>query len=266
MEFLLAITLVRKQKLALLLLIAMTAGAHAQNKPLRIVAAFTFPFVMQGNHHLYGFDVDMMNYICSVIKRDCKYQLIDYDQLIPTIENKKADVAIGGITFNAQSAGKINFTLPYLITKERFIARSNMKNEPVTLNLLKKSRIGGIIGGVTTDIVKSLGVTHPTIVGFHDEGTLINALSTGAIDLASVHQATAMYWQDNSAGEIIALEIPIKINFSLGIAVNRDETELLKSIDQALIQFQNGQGFVTTYRTYIGNFNPFQSGSSPSTN
>lgn len=227
----------------------------AQNPPLRVaVPHFIAPFIMKGMHQLYGFDISMMSQICTAIGRECKYQIMSFDKLIPSVINHKADVAVGAITITAERSKIVNFSIPYMIPDTRFLGKSNLSKTPVDLKLLESSTIGIINGTIFSDEIKKMGVINPKINTYANQSDLIAALTSGSIDLALMDNGTAMYWQSQSNQTLVALGKPTPYGFGIGIVVNPQDPALLESINQALYQYQNSPDFTRNYNEYLQYF------------
>lgn len=241
---------IKKLSLALLLLVSLGVSA---NPPLRVATTqFTYPFVIQGgNHQLYGFDIAMMTYICATIHRDCQYQIMTFNELLPAVINNKADVAVNSITITPERSELVNFSVPYLVSETQFLAQARLQQQPFSIKFLSTSRIGGLIGTITNEEVISLGVVKPNIIYFNHENDMIEALNTGSIDLALVDEPTASYWAGHSAGSLVAFGKTITYGFGLGIAVNKAQTALLKQINAAIFQYQRSPNFKVDYATYL---------------
>ena len=205
--------------------------ADTQNQILRVATPqFIAPFVMKGKNQLYGFDVSMMSQICTMIKRDCKYQIMPFNQVIQSVIDNKSDVAIGAITITADRAKIVNFSIPYMIPNTRFLAKSSMAKTPIDLKLLEESKIGIIKGSIFSDELKNMGLTNPSINSYKNEGALIDALTSGSVDLVLVDNSTAMYWQSQSDQTLLAVGKPIPYGFGIGVVIQPNKPELLQRI------------------------------------
>lgn len=245
------------KKLYWLFLFLLTAlfPVHAQNQPLRVATTgFTPPFVMQGRHQLYGFDIAMISYICATIKRDCEYQPMPFDQLLTAVADNKADVAVSGISITTERYALVDFSIPYMVSNTRFLGKSNLANRVIDAKLLSTSRIGTITGKVFDQELLSLGAINPKIVHFNNEPAMIEALTAGTIDLALLDDPTANYWQQTTNGALVSMGNPIPYGFGLGIAIHKQEAALTDAINAAIHQFQTSTDFKTNYNTYFGTF------------
>lgn len=226
---------------------------YAQTEPLRISAAsFSPPFVLQGgNQQLFGFDISMMQSLCQIMARPCNFIPMEFDNIIPSLTNNNADLAIGGITITAERAKTIFFSDPYLPSHAVFVTNSDYFDKPWKKQLLTDKQIGLIQGSVFPEIIQTLNLDNPTIVRFEDEHALIEALSLKEIDFALLDTSTAYYWEMRSADTIKPIGQPINYGLGLGIAIAPDNPDLLKAVNRALLQYQQSPDFKKHYNTYF---------------
>ena len=82
------------------------------------------PFVFIGSGGSYtGFEVELWRIIAE--RQGLAYRLIrmDFKSLIPALADKKIDVALGGITINAQREQIIDFSYPHFHSSLRLLVR-----------------------------------------------------------------------------------------------------------------------------------------------
>ncbi len=247
--------IIRKFSFLVALILSSIASLHAQNQPLLVaIPQFVAPFIMSAKDQLYGFDISMMDEICTIIHRDCKYKITPFNQLLQSVVDKKTDIAMGSITITAERAKIVNFSKPYMLSETRFIGKKSMKNTPINLDVLKKSKIGIIKGTIFSDELESMGVDTLKLSTFNNQSDIMEALITGSIDLGLVGNATAHYWQSQSNEALVALGKAIPYGSGIGIAVNIEQTALLESINQAIDTYQNSPNFTRNYNLYLNYF------------
>lgn len=238
------------------LLVVLGGPARADGPPLLVaVESFEPPFVMEtSNDQFYGFDIAMMEYICQKLNRTCQYQVMPFDQLLTAVANRQAEVAVSAITITPERATVVNFSLPYLISEASFLAQSNLAQQPFNLGLLQGRKIGVVTGTVFPDVIANMGIIDPQIVSYTQLEDSIEALSNGEIDLALMDEPTAFYWQSQSSGILRIVGKPFNYGYGLGVAVNRENTQLLQQINQVLLNYQNSDDYKLAYQKYIAHF------------
>ena len=154
---------------AFFLLSLIIVPSYAKDQPLRVaVNPYSSPFVMRGNHQIYGFDIAMMDKLCEIINRDCQYVMMNFDQIIPSIMNKNVDLGISDITITLERAKLVNFTMPYMTSRTSFLGKKELQNSVITPTFLQDKTIAvgigvGILMGICYVLV---GLPGPTLMGF----------------------------------------------------------------------------------------------------
>ncbi len=237
----------------LLTFILSLSTLYAVGPPLNVgIQRFNPPFEIQGaDNEVYGFDVDMMNSLCKIMNRTCVFHVIKFESLLNAVENKQLDVAVSSITITADRSALVNFTLPYLLSYSRFLGSVNSAKEPFSLGLLNNKKFGVESGTIFVDQIKSLGIINPTIKQYENVDLLVEALGKKDVDYILFDSPTATYWAANSGGEFGVVGPPLLYGYGFGIAVNKEDRQLLQELNQALLQYQNSEDYKTNYNKYL---------------
>jgi len=229
------------------------ADDDVEKQPLFVgITTFTPPFVLQGaNNKAYGFDVDMMNSLCERMNRVCVFRVMRFDELIPAVRNNTLDAAVSAITITADRTKTVNFSLPYLLSYSRFLAKKSEQTTPFKLSQLNDKTIGIVSGTIFADQIKHMEIKNPSIVEYSKTEDLLEALSAGKIDYVLLDSPTTLYWESTSNGALMQVGPPYLFGYGLGIAASAKE---LSEINKALLQFQNSPDFKTNYNKYIMQF------------
>lgn len=83
---------------------------------------------------------------------------------------------------------------------------------------------------------------------------MLEALSTNEIDFVLMDNPAALYWSANSSGRLLVTGSPMLVGYGLGIAVNRENSQLLKSLNDALVEYQRSDKYKENYNKYMMNF------------
>ena len=100
--------------LGALALSAITAMAHADDKPVRIgIEAAYPPFSFKTpDGQLAGFDVDIGNALCEEMKVKCTWVEQEFDGLIPALKVRKIDAILSSMTITdpVDANGNVDYT------------------------------------------------------------------------------------------------------------------------------------------------------------
>lgn len=238
-------------------LIFLMSPLHAAGEPLNVgIDGFTPPFVMQGsNKEFYGFDIDMINSLCKIMQRTCNFVPMKFEKLLTAVEEQKVDLAVSSITITAERSQKMGFSNPYLSSYSRFLTnQTDEAQQAFSLQLLKDKKIGVVVATVFKDQIKDMGIINPTVIEYPNTEVMLEDLRKGNVDYVLFDNPTALYWAANSSGAFIVIGKPLVYGYGLGIAVNKEESYLLPSINQALQQYEQSSEYQLSYKRYLAEF------------
>ena len=232
-------------------------SSHAAGEPLTVgIESFEPPFIMQGaNQEVYGYDIDMMNYLCKTLDRTCEFKIMKFANLLPAVMNKEIDVAVSSITITPERSELIDFSIPYLLGHSRFLALNTPEmTAPFSLQLLAGKKIGVDEGTIFADEINKMGVKDAKITEFDTIELALEGLRDGKVDMLLMDAPAALYWEANSSGAFKAIGEAFEFGFGIGVVINKDSKPLLNAINQALQQYQNSNAYKLNYERYIAHF------------
>ncbi len=231
-------------------------SANTAAEPLRIgVDSFSPPFVIRGaNNQLFGFDIAMMSNLCTIMNRACEFVPMNFSKLLPSVQAKKIDLAVGAITITSERALLVNFSTPYLISNSLVLALNKNQQGAYTPQLLDNKKIGIQEGSIYGQVINAMGIIKPVIIQYEQAAQIIQSLQSGTVDYAVMDAPDALYWQSQSSNLLTVLGKPFTFGFGLGIAVNVGDTQLLSSINYALSLYLTSPQFKKDYVPYLGYF------------
>ena len=230
------------------------SGAAQENQPLRVgVSHFLPPFSIEGaNHQLSGFDIILMQHLCGILQRQCKFVVMDTEQIVAAVADERVDLGISDLTISLERYKQADFTIPYMLSESRFLATSTFKSQSTDLRVLQNKQIGVQANTVYADQLQQMGHLESNIVTFTHESELIDALNQGNIDLALMSNPTALYWSNQTSNTLRVIGEPILYGFGIGIAVNPKKPELTQAINAAILRTQNSNEYTQIYQMYFG--------------
>lgn len=111
---------------SLLALICSTQLAQAADaRPLRIGTDGSYPPYGSTTSagKLVGFEIDLMNDLCRRMKTQCQYVVVDWNGMIPKLQEGTVDVIMSGLSIKPERRKAIDFSLPYYSGPTYFVAR-----------------------------------------------------------------------------------------------------------------------------------------------
>lgn len=204
--------------LVLLAAAALPAGkAHAQENPaspeqwketplgprpdwswittLRFVTESDFPpfNYYDEDGQLVGFNVDLARAICRELEITCEINALEWNQLIPAIQNEEADAIIASMAINEKTLAQVDFTSRYYVTPARFVARVTTEDYELTNEGLDGVKVGVVKGTAHEAFLRDF-FPDTEIVTHDDNEAARNALKSGEVELIFGDGISLMFW------------------------------------------------------------------------
>lgn len=223
----------------LLAVLALAGFGHAGDK-LRIATEGAYPpfnFV-DPNGQLKGFDVDIANALCAEMGVECELMVQAWDGMIPGLLAKKYDAIVASMSITPKRKESVNFTEPYYQAPPRFVARKGA-NLVVSPEGLKGKAIGVQRAATYADYLKD---TYGDAIDIKYYDTVENHnldLVAGRVDAVLAQSVFMSQWLEKPEGKDFQfygdpILVEKYIGKGAGIAIRKEDTALLKKMDDAL--------------------------------
>ena len=228
--------------MALLAGLAASPFAHAQDDPIRIAVEGNFPpfNYLDANGELQGFDVEVARALCLSMQVECKLVVQAWDQMIPGLLDNQYDAIISSMSMSAERREKAAFTKRYYDSPSNFITAKD-----ADLRAFSPQDLAGRKLGVTLSTSQLAYVqdhyTTAEITIFASSPELYEGLASGAVEVILEDKLAAFDWLNNTrAGQCCEfrsedVKDPTYFGDGAGIAVRKDDPDLLAKLDEALV-------------------------------
>ncbi|KGP62991.1 ABC transporter substrate-binding protein [Legionella norrlandica] len=238
----------------LMLFILFICNFYAYGKPLIIgVPEFAPPFVStsSGGTVFYGFNIDLMNSICKIIRMECAYKGMNLQKLFTSLNTGEVDIVLAPTPIVPTYNSDYIFSIPYLPSNVQFVTlKSN--NTINTVKDLKGKKIGvlkyTLYGGLLEDNFQNLF----ELVEFPKIADMATALTNQDIDAVVLNANVAKYALSNSTTELKLIGEEVPIGNGYGILSLKKNAPLIKEINSALLKIEENGTYLTIYNTYFG--------------
>lgn len=207
------------------------------------------PFETMNGNVAEGFDVDLAAAIAKGLGLTSDFKSFKFDTLIPTLKaGGKFDIIMSGMTINADRQKEIDFSDPY-IDSNQSIAVKNAATYKTAADLAGKKI--GVQSGTTGQQWAKENIKGATIVAFDDTLAAFSALQAGKVEaVVNDLPVSAALVKDATRGLKIIQEIPTGEQY--GIAVSKDNPDLLKAVNDALAKVKASGEYDTIYQKWFG--------------
>lgn len=193
-----------------------------------------------------GFDADMGAAICKEINADCSFVVQAFDSLIPSLNAKRFDLIISGMSYTPERAKRINFSIPYAVEDAIFIlpAKSELIKAADTESILNglDGKTIGVQGGTTHGAYLAEKAPKAKIRNYDTLDQMQIDLDAGRLDGTFADLSSQTRFIKNVKGDDYALtehvikgtSAPEILGYGVAVGINKDNTELKAQVDAAL--------------------------------
>ncbi len=215
--------------------------------------AFFAPFEFYENRQIVGVDVDIVNRVAEKMNKKIQIKNVEFDVIIDNVEaGRIADAGAAGLTITPAREEKVNFTIPYYDSVQYVIFRREMppslRGDHIVWEALSGAKLGSQVGSTGYLFVQDeiengvLSGTGATIKGIDSHQLAADAIGAHIIDFAIADELAAKFIvEKNPTLDALPLyysgvtrEEDYPVEESYAIAVNKEQSELLKAFNEVL--------------------------------
>ena len=220
--------------------IMLACGAGMAGEKLRIATEGAYPpFNFIGpDGKLEGSDVDVANALCEAMGAECELMAQDWDGMIPGLLAKKYDLIVASMSITEKRKKAVNFSKPYYQAPAQFVT---LKGSGLTVSKagLKGKKIGVQRATTYANYLESVHGNDIEIVYYDTVENHNLDLGAGRLDAVlaqAIYMGGVLKKPEGKHFEFVGEMIwdPKYIGIGAGIAVRKQDTELLKQVDEAL--------------------------------
>ena len=182
-----------------------------------------------------GFDIDLMDAMAKAGGFQVEYKHQPWEGLFTTINTGDADAIISAVTMTDERKQTMAFTDPYYTITQIVLVPQG--KSVASVNDLKNLDKVGVVTGQTGDLAvqKILGATSDKIVRYETFALAAKEIENGSVDVVISDSAVvANYVKNNGDKGFAMVQVPDFAEEHYGIAVAKDNTELLNTFNAAL--------------------------------
>lgn len=204
--------------------------AGGGGEPLTVGSDIPYPPFEQGKPGNYtGFDIDLIEAIGEEIGRTPDVQDSSFETIFRDVAQGKFEAVISAATITEEREKVVGFSNPYYLSEQAILVKegSDIKG----LEDLAGKTVAAQQGTTGLELGKEkadAGELRP----FPEGPDAINALKSGTVDAVIIDAPVAVNAIEEAGGIEIAEKVPTEETY--GIAVAKDDTELLEQINEGL--------------------------------
>ena len=248
----------KKTFLSVLASLFLVVNANADNIKIGTEGAYPPWNSKDAAGNLIGFEVELANELCKIMKHNCEIVEQDWDGMIPALVSRKFDAIMAGMSITDERKKTINFSQGYADEVASLAVMKGSKNEGLktlsainltdisadeqaTLDTLAKAFKGKTIGVQTATIHQNFldsGLMGKVKVRTYKTQDEVNLdLAAGRID-AALAAAVAFTDYAEKSGKAVVLTGPTfaggDFGNGVGVGIRKGDSELLNDFNAAI--------------------------------
>ncbi len=212
------------------------------------------PFAYMGGdngNEVVGFDMDIIEAIAKDAGKKVEFKIMNFENLIPAIQNGEIDIAINAITITEQRKNLVDFSEPYYDDPQLVVVRENDHSfDDVTeqseiwktKNLASKTSTTGI--ATAQELVGDNAVVNRNTWNLAIDDLLENRVDAVIVDGTIANSLIAQYSNIKT--------LPLKLNIQhYGVAIKKGNTKLLNSVNTTIENLKNSGEYDKLLKKYM---------------
>lgn len=221
--------------------------ATSGGETLTVGSDIPYPPFEQGKPGNYeGFDIELMEAIAKKIGRTAEFQDTSFETIFRDVAQGKFEAVASAATITEEREKAVAFSDPYYLSEQAILVKEG--SDVTGIDGLSGKTVGAQQG--TTGLELGKEKAGASELRPYPEGPdLVNALKSGTIEAAILDAPVAQNAVEKSGGVEIAEKVPTEEEY--GIALAKDNTELLEEVNAGLQEVIDDGTYTTIYEKWF---------------
>jgi len=224
-----------------------TGGSGSGGEALTVGSDIPYPPFEQGKPGDYtGFDIELVEEIGEKIGRTAEFQDTSFETIFRDVGQGKFEAVASAATITPEREKEVAFSDPYYLSEQAILVKegSDIKGIADLEGKVVAAQQG------TTGLELGKEKANASELRPYPEGPdAINALKAGTVEAVIIDAPVAQNAVEEEGGVEIAEKVPTEDKY--GIAVAKDNTELLEEINQGLEEVISDGTYTTIYKKWF---------------
>lgn len=207
-----------------------------------------FEYVDEKSGELKGFDIEIMNAIGKTLNIEIKWVPLPFDGIVPGVVSGTLDAAISGLVKNPERQKRVAFTNDYYVVGQSIMVKKENK-EITGFDSLENKRICVQIGTVGAD--KANATKGAKVFTYNSAPEAYLELNKGGCEAFITGRTVHQFYLAQERNSDFKLLDEIYEAQGLGIAVNKNNTEVLNLLDDGILKIKENGMYDDIYNKWF---------------
>lgn len=213
--------------LIVITIIFITGCGKKDNQLVMVTEAGFAPYEYYENGEIVGVDIDIAKEIAKYLGKELVIKDVSFDSIINEVKSGKSDFGAAGISYTAERAKEVDFTIDYSISKQVIIVKEGINK----IDNLDNKKIALQLGSVADSYVTK-NYKNAKVIRQKKYLAAIEDLKNDKVDLVIMDELPAKEILKNNPGLVILNQELFTDKY--GMVVRKGNDELLKAINKVL--------------------------------
>ncbi len=203
---------------------------------------------------IVGFDIDLANEVAKRLDVNIEFQPIDWSMKETELNAGNIDLIWNGYTITEERKEKVNYSEPYLANAQILIT---MADSPIeTIADLKGKVVATQAESSSLDAARAQegfieSLKNGALIEYATFNEVFNDLESGRSDAIIADEVLARYYMKNKGSEQYKVLVENLGPEEFGIGMRKDDTELLKNINDTFNEMKNDGTYDEIYAKWF---------------
>lgn len=226
---------------------SLASPTRAERAELRVGLTGAYPpfNYVEPSGRLSGFDVDVAKELCAAIRRECVFEVLQWDGILSALLARRIDVVIGSMAVTPQRAAQVRFTRPYYESGAQLFTRPGAGPEDAP-----GFRVGVTLGTTYGEVARKR-FPSAEIRTYKGDTAALQDLQAGRLDAIVTDRLVGFHMNERYGAGLVARGEPL-FRESMAIPVHPDDDRLLAELNRALDELLGSARYGELFRRYFG--------------
>ena len=209
-----------------------------------------FEYYQEASKAFTGFDIELMQGVAKEMGYNrVEFVNLDFDKLLPALNDKKVDAVISCLTVTEERKGKVDFTEPYLDSPNVAVGPAGTNFS--SMDVLKGKSVAVEAGSIH---VKEAKKYSDKVVECSYAGEALKMVADKKADFAIMDYYTARFFITHNYNSKLTVltAMPDNKDTGIAIAVAKGNKEMLDKVNAGLGKYKTTAAFMQLKNTYFG--------------
>lgn len=235
-----------KKIIAILMLILSSLSFSAKKLYVGTNAEFK-PYEYLEGDKIVGFDIDLMNKLGEKLGYEIKWVDMSFDGLLTSLQLKKIDAVIAGMSATEERQKAAAFSVPYLFFKSGHLVIVNENSSFTSKEQLKGKTAGVQMGSIQEGFAKDIGATPKLYSSFT---AALMELQNGKVDSVIIAENTGNEYL-KTMKNIKKIDVIDDSKPGAAIAFRKSDKKLAQEFSKAILELKETEFYAELIKKYF---------------